>query len=161
MPNCPNCTRDYVNRVRRRGLVERALSLFYVYPFRCQLCSRRFLARQPGVRYKRILEDQRQYQRIPVDFPVRIIAEEKTIEGKTLELSIGGGTFESSAAFAPGNIVQLELQAADDQPAIRVEAALIRTIRSNRLGLEFLRFQPAERRRLQTFIHSLLMLNPE
>jgi len=39
---CPNCARDFVRRVSRAGLSERLLSVFYVYPFKCQLCGYRF-----------------------------------------------------------------------------------------------------------------------
>ena len=39
---CPNCARDFVRRVSRTGVVERLLSVFYVYPFKCQLCGYRF-----------------------------------------------------------------------------------------------------------------------
>ena len=52
-PLCPRCSREYVKRVSRVGLGERLISLFYVYPFRCQLCGHRFQLLQWGVEYKR------------------------------------------------------------------------------------------------------------
>ena len=37
------------------------MSLFYVYPFKCQLCGERFRSFQRGVRYIRVEEDRREY----------------------------------------------------------------------------------------------------
>ena len=55
---CPRCSSEYVKRVSRVG-PERLMSLFYIYPFRCQPCGHRFRLLQWGVTYTRIEEDQR------------------------------------------------------------------------------------------------------
>jgi hypothetical protein len=55
---CPNCSSEYVTRASRAGL-ERLMSLFYIYPFRCQLCWHRFRLFQWGVTYRRIELDSR------------------------------------------------------------------------------------------------------
>src|SRR5580704_19385230 len=40
---CPTCDSQRIHRSRRRGLVERTiLSLVFVRPFRCEVCSTRF-----------------------------------------------------------------------------------------------------------------------
>ena len=56
-PQCPHCRQDFVQRARRRGLVDYLLSFAYLYPFRCQLCGHRFLTLQWGIRYHRIAQD--------------------------------------------------------------------------------------------------------
>src|SRR6266478_9749023 len=56
-----------VDRNQNSGLVtshgkigsERLISLFYIYPFRCQPCGHRFRLLQWGVTYTKIEEDQR------------------------------------------------------------------------------------------------------
>ena len=53
-PVCPECRSEYIKRVRREGIGERLLSVFYVYPFSCQLCGERFSFFLRGVRYVRI-----------------------------------------------------------------------------------------------------------
>lgn len=73
---CPNCSKEYVARVARVGLVEGLLGLFYIYPFKCQLCGCRFSALQWGVRYLRMEEDRREYERLPSAFPVAFNAED-------------------------------------------------------------------------------------
>jgi chromosome segregation ATPase len=49
-PVCPKCSSDYVKRVSRIG-AEHLISLFYIYPFRCQPCGHRFRLLQWGVTY--------------------------------------------------------------------------------------------------------------
>jgi uncharacterized protein with PIN domain len=39
---CPSCGSKNVSRSARRNLVEKAISLFRVLPYRCQDCRRRF-----------------------------------------------------------------------------------------------------------------------
>jgi hypothetical protein len=65
---CPNCSKEYVARVARVGFVEGLLGLFYVYPFKCQLWGCRASALQWGVRYLRMEEDRREYERLPTVF---------------------------------------------------------------------------------------------
>jgi hypothetical protein len=50
--SCPQCKGDAVQRTRR-SFLERWLSLFFIYPYRCQRCRHRFRMWQPGVRYIR------------------------------------------------------------------------------------------------------------
>jgi hypothetical protein len=57
-PVCPKCSSGYVKRVSRIG-PERLISLFYIYPFRCQPCGHRFRLFQWGVTYTRTELDRR------------------------------------------------------------------------------------------------------
>ena len=59
---CPKCSSEYVKRASRVGL-ERLISLFYIYPFRCQPCGHRFRLFQWGVTYTRIELDSRAAQK--------------------------------------------------------------------------------------------------
>jgi len=54
---CPTCGGMLARRAHRIGLTEEMLSVVYVYPFRCRLCTHRFLAFQWGVRYHRVSSD--------------------------------------------------------------------------------------------------------
>ena len=153
---CPNCSREYVMRVPRQGFYERLLSIFYVYPFRCQLCSHRFRFFQWGVRYLRVKEDRREYQRLPINFPVSFAAEDIEGAGAVSEVSMKGCTFQANAQPSVGSIVRMSLQISNENHPVDVEAALVRSVRQDHVGVEFLRFQRAERERLQTFIRGLL-----
>ena len=87
---CPNCARDFVRRVSRTGVVERLLSVFYVYPFKCQLCGYRFRFFQWGVRYFRVEEDRREYDRMEMSFPVTFASDEGSGDGTLVNVSMGG-----------------------------------------------------------------------
>ena len=56
-PVCPKCSSDYVKRVSRDGF-EHLMSVFYIYPFRCQPCGHRSRILQWGVTYTRIKLDK-------------------------------------------------------------------------------------------------------
>jgi predicted nucleic acid-binding Zn ribbon protein len=56
-PVCPKCSSGFVKRVSRGGF-EQLMSVFYIYPFRCQECGRRFRVLQWGVTYTKIEMDR-------------------------------------------------------------------------------------------------------
>jgi DNA-directed RNA polymerase subunit RPC12/RpoP len=160
-PLCPNCARDYTKRVSRIGFKERLLSIIYVYPFRCQLCGYRFSFMQRGVRYRRVEEDRREYNRMPASFPVSFACDGIEATGHVLDISLNGCTVEANTVIAEGSIVRMALQMSEELAPIGVEAALVRDVNRDRIGIEFLRFQYHDRERLQIFIRRLLNGIPE
>lgn len=156
-PNCPKCSKDFVKRVRREGIGELLTSLFYVYPFKCQLCGQRFRSVQWGVKYIRVEEDRREYNRVAISIPVSIAGEHIDGKGMIIDISMAACTLSSDAQLAEGNIVRLALQISKDALPVRVEAAVVRSLRSRYSGVEFLKFQEGDRDRLQIFIRGLLI----
>jgi len=151
-PFCPAC-----NQARRQAwMKERLLSVFYVYPFRCQLCGHRFAAFQ-FVRYQRVEEDRREYERIPIDFPVTFSGESIDGKGSVVDLSMSGCRFHADNQPAQDKILRVVLHVSNDVLPISVEAAVVRSVQRNRVGLEFLHFERGERERLQLFIRGLLL----
>jgi PilZ domain len=156
-PLCPRCSKEYVIRVSRVGLGERLASLFYVYPFRCQLCGHRFKFLQYGIKYKRIEEDRREYERLPASFPIMFDAGTVQGRGLTVDVSMRGCTFHTESELVEGNILRMRLELPEETSPVSVEAVIIRTLRSGRVGVEFLQFENGERERLQRFIRGLLI----
>lgn len=156
VPQCPKCEKDYVRRASRRGLLERLLGRFYLYPFRCQLCGHRFWFRQPGVRYKRVIEDRREYDRIHVRYDATLAANQARSPGVVTEISMGGCTVETEARLAPKAVLGLEITTPGQARPIVIEAGVVRTVRSNSVGIEFLRFRDDERMRLQRVVQNLI-----
>jgi hypothetical protein len=156
-PLCPRCSKEYVRRVSRVGLGERVASLFYVYPFRCQLCGHRFKLLQWGVKYRRFEEDRREYERMAANFPVTFVAGAVNGQALVVDISMAGCTLQTEAQLAEGNILQMGLQVSNTPQPINVEAAIIRSIQSGRAGVEFLRVENGERERLQSFIRGLIL----
>lgn len=154
---CPNCSRDFVRRVSRIGLAEKLLSLFYVYPFKCQLCGERFRAAQRGVRYVRVEEDRREYDRMEMKFPLTFTSPEGSGEGVMLNFSMGGCSFSTSTVVPIGTVLKLQLKISSTIAPVNIEAALVRNVGSGRVGVEFLRWQESERERLQLFVRGMLI----
>src|SRR5262245_36051879 len=94
---CSRCGRDFTRRSSRAGWAEILLSFFYAYPCRCQLCGNRFHSFQPGVRYIKVKEDRREYDRIEANFPITFTGENVTGEGKLVNISMGGCLFTTTA----------------------------------------------------------------
>ena len=160
-PVCPNCSRDYTKRVSRVGFKERLLSIIYVYPFRCQLCSYRFGFMQWGVRYKRVEEERREYGRMPMNFPATFSCDSLEGTGTVVEISMNGCSLQANTIIAEGSIVRMALKFSEELPPVNLEAAIVRAVRANRMGVEFLRFQHQDRERLQVFMRRFLSGNPE
>lgn len=145
---CPNCSRQFVRRVSRNGLAESLLGLVYVYPFKCQICGFRFRMLKWGVRYVRVAEDHREYDRMPMSFPLTF--QDKNLNGKgtAINVSMGGCRFSTLSQVAIGVILQLGLRISDDVPPVEVDAAVARYVRGQSVGVEFLQWRQSERERL-------------
>jgi PilZ domain-containing protein len=154
---CPHCAREFVRRVARSGLGEIVLGLFYIYPFKCQLCGHRFRSFQRGVRYLRVEEDRREYDRMEVKFPVTFSGQNISGEGMLLNISMAGCSFATSAELGIGMIVKLGLQISGAVAPVTVDAAVVRNVQRGSAGVEFLRWQASERERLQLFVRGLLI----
>jgi hypothetical protein len=154
---CPHCARDFVRRVAKSSPAEMFLSLCYVYPFKCQLCGHRFRAFQRGVRYLRVEEDRREYDRMEVKFPILFNGQNVSGDGMLLNISMAGCSFATSAELGIGMIIKLELSIAGGVSPVIVDAAVVRNVYQGSAGVEFLRWQASERERLQLFVRGLLI----
>ncbi len=154
---CPNCGREFVRRVSRAGFLEILLSYFYIYPFKCQLCGERFRHRERGVRYTRVEEDRRVYDRLEINFPVTFYGQDISGEGTAVNVSMGGCSVRTDVKVETGAIVNLSLHISKDVPPVVIDAAMVRNARIGTIGLEFLLWQQSERERLQQFVRGLLI----
>jgi hypothetical protein len=154
---CPKCAREFCRRVSRSGWAEVLLSYLYLYPFKCQLCGFRFRHFQPWVRYVRVEEDRREYDRMEMNLPVSFYGQEVSGEGALLNVSMGGCSFRTDAKVEAGAILNLSLQISQEVPPVVVDAAVVRNVGQSHVGVEFLLWQQGERERLQLFIRGLLI----
>jgi PilZ domain-containing protein len=154
---CPNCSREFVRRVPRVGLMELMEGWFCIYPFKCQICGFRFRFFQWGVRYLRADEDHRQYDRMALNFPVAFRVDQFEGAGNVLNISMAGCSFTTASKLAMGAIMRLELRISNDAAPVIVEAAVLRHWRNQVAGVEFIQWQQSERERLQLFVHGLLI----
>ena len=159
-PRCPECGTLYVRRSPIKGAGERLASLAYVYPFRCQLCTRRFRSLQWGVRYAEEGEDKREYERLEIKFPVTFTSAKLTGEGMATDISLTGCRLETDVQLNPGVLVKLQIRPSDRKPPLSARAMVVRTIRPRLLGLKFVRLSEVELEQLMQLVTSLLGLPP-
>jgi len=152
---CPLCESSYVRRAHRKGVLEQLLSAVYVYPFRCQLCTHRFLSLQWGVRYAR-QEDPRQYERIGVRFPVQFSGPQTTGKGIVTDISVADCAIETSLPFKQGDVLKLELSAKTGRPPIIVARAAVRSIRPGTVGVQFVEVSDQEQARLHRLVGEMV-----
>lgn len=146
---CPKCSQPRVRRCPREGVLEHLLSAVYVYPFRCQLCTRRFRALQWGKRYRRQLADRREFERVAIHAPLVVVAGGDRIEGEVTDLSLQGCTVRTRLRLREGATVRLELQLESAERPVVVAAALVRSTRAETAGLYFIGVSPDEQLRLR------------
>jgi hypothetical protein len=156
MPKCPKCQKGFIRRSHRAGPFERLLSLLFVYPFRCQLCAHRFLAFQG-----RVVESRhREYERIPVRFPVSYettsAGEPLKGDGTVLGLSIRGCAITADQLLRTGSLLRLWLQVAQNAQPITIDVSIVRSTVHHRAGLEFLSIGEEDEARLRQLVESLL-----
>lgn len=153
---CPRCGRDFVRRVRLEGLAEIVASMASLHPFACQLCAHRFRAWQWSVRNTQQPLDQRQYERISVNFPVTFSTDTGGGNGTTLDVSLAGCAFKTDPAPTPGVLAQLHFHVPGLERPLVVDASVVRSVRSVYVGAEFLRLRPEEQYRLTQFVADML-----
>lgn len=155
-PLCPKCLVGFVRRSRRKGPVERLISLFSIYPFRCQLCQCRFRLRQKGNKYQRVDEDRREYERLPVKLAATFLTRGMRGQGTIMDISMAGCSLCTEEALEPGNILYIELQAPGQVDPVLIDVSIVRGTGSSHASVEFLRFEGDARERLQRFIRGLI-----
>jgi hypothetical protein len=151
-PFCPRCRSEETERVSREGFLERLASLVYVYPFRCRACLRRFRTLQWGRRYVRARRERRQEERRPVDLWTTLWLEAGGQPGRVRDISSTGLTLETQAELQTGQHLELDLQPGPGERPIRVEVAVVRTIQSGRVGLQFVGVKDESDERLRKFL---------
>lgn len=154
-PQCPSCQSVYVRRTHRVGWLEHLLSFFYVYPFRCQLCSARFSQVQWGIRYAS-QDDLRQYERIGIRFPVLFSSAKTVGKGVVTDISVGDCAIQTTLTLTQGDHLKLELYAKSGRPPIVVERAVIRSVRPGVIGVQFVEMADTEKARLNRLVGDMV-----
>jgi len=153
---CEQCGADFVQRIRPDGVLERLACLLFIYPFRCQLCTHRFRAFLPSAAVLGQKVDRCQYVRFSARFPVTFAGETARGQGTATDISMGGCALESDATLMPSMVLKLKLRVSEHALPVEVEAAVVRSIRSKIAGLEFVRFAPQEKYRLNQYVAGLV-----
>lgn len=155
-PVCPKCKSELVGRTQRTGMVERAVSLFYIYPFRCQTCQHRFRRLRWGERYVRVPLDRRAAARLPTHIRATIHwTEGGQGQGIVRDISVSGCGIETEAAVPVGALVLLQLEP-EGEPPIDIDVAEVRSRQARRIGVRFARVAPTHAERVRQIVQRLM-----
>ncbi len=151
-----------VRQAPRRGTREHLLRFLLICPFRCQLCTHRFLA----IRGQLSHNPRREYERILVRYPAAFCAafsgdQAEAAEGTMVNVSIRGCRIESSLPVSQGGCLRIGFVTAAREPPIEVEAAVVRNAVGDCMGLEFFKIRPEEEDRLRRVIEARLLAHAQ
>ena len=76
---------------------------------------------------------------------------------RVTDISMGGCTVETASILPQGTYLELMIRPVSDQPTISVETARVCSKRPDGMGIQFLEFQPEDKRRLSRVVLSLLV----
>jgi PilZ domain len=153
---CPKCGSTLVGRTHRNGIFERLVSLGYVYPFRCQVCQRRFRRFRWGERYVRVTLERRDLDRVPARIPVTFHWRDGGHgTGVIRDLSAAGCAVETDAPTPVGTLLLLQL-APEGEPPVDVDVGEVRSRQARRIGVRFVRIAPEHEERLRGLVQRLV-----
>ena len=155
--HCPNCGTPFVRVTHHEGVVERVLNRMQVFPFRCQLCMSKFRAfyRQAGRSAGAF--DRRQYKRLPTSIEAHFVLDNRTQATKRItDISMDGCTLQT-VELPRGTFFSLVLKPGLEDEAIRVETAMVCSVRPSSVGIRFLEVPQSDQRRLSQVILGLLV----
>jgi hypothetical protein len=150
---CPTCGTNKTRPAARRTLSDDLLSALTIYPFRCQLCAKRFRTFVG----RRVANPRRSFDRVPVAFPVWFkprssspfqLGEEGVIEN----LSIRGCRIRCHAPLSTGMRLELEFQHSNCSFPITVDEAVVRSSVDNTVGLRFVRLHRKDELRIRQIV---------
>jgi hypothetical protein len=98
--------------------------------------------------------EDRYSKRIQVEGSIIFAAETMIGEGRVIDVSLPGCLMEISESPRPGGYLRLKLSLPDGQPAISIPLAVVRWVKDNRIGIEFIRTSEKDALRLKRFIRS-------
>ncbi len=155
---CPQCGKDKMGRLPRRGVLEHLLSFCFIYPYRCQACCHDFKALKWGTRcvFKLKLQESRQYRRFETSFPVVFSWGRTDGEGIVTDIGLGGCRVNTDVELTEDCCLNLKLEVPGSEPEIRVEEAVVHAVEKGSFSVSFLRFSGDTRPRLSRFLIKLL-----
>lgn len=150
--SCPHCNKSDILRAPNQRVLEYLLSILGISPFKCQSCGHRFLALRLGRLYRKGLLDRRAHRRVPVRLQLCFSGGRVRGQGHVENISISGCQVETATPVREKDIFYLQLYVDPNKPPIEVPA-MVKSIRSGRVGMEFMR-SARDNKRLIEYLHS-------
>lgn len=137
--------------------MERVLNQLHVFPFRCQLCMNKFRAFRRGGHESTQAFDRRQYQRLRTSIEAQFLADNNLqATNRITDISMDGCTLQT-AGLPRGTFLGLVLKPDKENEAIRIETAMVCSVRPTSVGIKFLEVPQPDQRRLSQVVLGLLV----
>ncbi|MBX3303043.1 MAG: PilZ domain-containing protein [Nitrospira sp.] len=91
--------------------------------------------------------------RVPVDYPAVVRGGESSVEGTVMNLTVTGCEVESHGQFPIGAHVSVHVVPPGARPSFTIALAIVRWQRSDRCGLEFVRFEGNAKEQLEDMLN--------
>jgi CheY-like chemotaxis protein len=104
-----------------------------------------------------IERERRRFTRVPLQRPVMLHANDKQLEGTTVDISFDGLLVQSYLVCPAGTQVKLSLDLQNGSTPLQLEARILRTVGADRLAIQFKSTDASDRNRLQEFLLPLIL----
>jgi CheY-like chemotaxis protein len=141
---------------REQSLMKRAFEIGVEF-FLFKPVERNKLLRLIRVAETSIERERRRFTRVPIRRTASMDLDGKRIEGTTVDLSFNGMLVQSYLIFPAGTLITVKLELQPASPPVQLEARVVRTVGTDRMGLQFNRLGAAESSRLQEFLLPLIL----
>jgi YesN/AraC family two-component response regulator len=139
-----------------RTLMKRAFELGVQF-FLFKPVERNKLLKLIRVAENPIERERRRFTRVPLQRQVSLEWNDKHLEGTTVDLSSEGMLVQSYLVFSTGTLVKVTLQLQSGSTPLRFEARVVRTVGTDRMGIQFKGLDAKENSRLQEFLLPLIL----
>jgi hypothetical protein len=137
------------------GVMERVLQQLHMFPFRCQLCMNKFRAFHREAASQAF--DRRQYKRLPTSIQAQFLADNRMQStNRITDISMDGCTLQTTG-LPRGTFLGLVLKPDQENESIRIETAMVCSVRPTSVGLRFLEIPLPDQRRLSQVVLGLLV----
>ena len=155
--HCPNCGTPFVRITHQSGTIERVLNQLNVFPFRCQLCMNKFRAFHREARQSTQAFDRRQFKRLPTSIEAEFLTDNRMQStNRITDISMDGCSLETTG-LPRGTFLGMVLKPNQADEAIRIETAMVCSVRPSSVGVRFLEVPLPDQRRLSQVVLGLLV----
>lgn len=155
--HCPNCGTPFVRVTHQNGMMERVLNQLNIFPFRCQLCMNKFRAFHREACQSTQAFDRRQYKRLPTSIEAEFLADNRMQStNRITDISMDGCSLETTG-LQRGTFLGMVLKPNQADEAIRIETAMVCSVRPSSVGVRFLEVPLPDQRRLSNVVLGLLV----
>ncbi|HEY6084191.1 MAG TPA: PilZ domain-containing protein [Nitrospira sp.] len=96
--------------------------------------------------------ERRKNRRVPAEIQGFLLGNSHEVEGRTMDLSLGGAKFESDLDVQPGKVIVIRLVLPGGEDPISIPEALVRWVGQRQFGVEFQNMNPDELDELEELI---------